>query len=132
MAELHLQLITPERKVLEVACDEVELPGELGHFGVLPGHTRLIALLKIGEAAYRTGRDQKFVAVGGGFVEVADDKVTVLCEFANLPAEIDVPAAQREQTQAEEEMKTVGPETFEAVSAKLETATARIKVASRR
>ena len=129
---LDFQLITPERKALEIACDEVELPGELGHFGVLPGHTRLIALLKIGEASYRVGRDQKFVAVGGGFVEVAEDKVTVLCEFANLPEEIDLPAAQREQAQAEEEMKTVGPETFEAVSEKLDAATARIQVAGRK
>jgi len=132
VAELQLQLITPERKVLDVACDEVELPGEMVHFGVLPGHARLIALLQIGEARYRAGKTESFVAIGGGFAEVAEDKVTVLCDFAQLPEEIDVAAARSEKTEAEEEMKTVGPETFDAVSAKLETAEALINVAGRK
>ena len=126
---LRLELVTPERKVLDIACDEVELPGEEGYFGVLPGHTRLIALLKIGDASYRVAAKESHVAIGGGFAEVADDKVTVLCDFAELPNEIDVAAAQGEKTKAEEEMKTVGPETFEQVSARLETAQARIQVA---
>jgi ATP synthase, F1 epsilon subunit (delta in mitochondria) len=129
---LHLQLVTPERKVLEVACDEVELPGEMGHFGVLPGHTALIALLKIGEASYRIGKNASFVAIGAGFAEVSNDSVTVLCDFAQLPAEIDLPAEQREQAQAQEEMKTVGVDTFDAVNERLEAATARVQVVSRR
>jgi F-type H+-transporting ATPase subunit epsilon len=129
---LALQLVTPERKVLEVACDDVELPGEMGYFGVLPGHTRLIALLKIGEASYRVASKESHVAIGGGFAEVADDKVTVLCDFAQLPEEIDVAAAQSEKTQAEEEMKTVGPETFDAVNSRLETAQTQIQVAGRK
>ena len=126
---LQLQLVTPERRVLDTACDEVELPGEMGHFGVLPGHARLIALLEIGEARYRSGGNNSFVAIGGGFAEVADDRVTVLCDFARLPAEIDVAAAQREKAQAEEEMKNVGPDSFDAVHARLETADAQIRVA---
>ena len=129
---LALQLVTPERKVLDVACDEVELPGEMGHFGVLPGHARLIALLEIGEARYRVGNKDSFVAIGGGFAEVADDRVTVLCNFAQLPQEIDLAAAQSEKTQAEEEMKTVGPDTFDEVHAKLETAETQIQVAGRK
>jgi len=129
---LALQLVTPERKVLDVACDEVELPGELGHFGVLPGHARLIALLQIGEARYRVAQKESYVAIGGGFAEVADDRVTVLCDFAQLPDEIDVSAAQTEKTRAEEEMKTVGPETFDEVHAKLETAETQIQVAGRK
>ncbi|MGH9442506.1 MAG: ATP synthase F1 subunit epsilon [Thermoanaerobaculia bacterium] len=129
---LSLQLITPERRVLDLACDEVELPGEMGSFGVLPGHTRLIALLKIGEASYRVGTSASFLAIGGGFAEVADDKVTVLCDFAQLPAEIDLAAARRDQAQAEEEMKTVGPETFDAVHARLESAETRVQVAGRK
>jgi F-type H+-transporting ATPase subunit epsilon len=129
---LRLRLVTPERKVLDVECDEVELPGELGYFGVLPGHTPLVAMLKIGQASYRVGKKESFVVIGGGFAEVSNDTVTVLCDFADLPAEIDLPAAQREQAQAEEEMKQVGPETFQIINAKLETAMARVQVASRR
>jgi F-type H+-transporting ATPase subunit epsilon len=129
---LRLRLVTPERKVLDVECDEVELPGELGYFGVLPGHTPLVALLKIGQASYRVGRKESFVVIGGGIAEVSNDVVTGLCDFADLPAEIDLPGAQREQAQAEEEMKTVGPETFQIINARLETAMARVQVASRR
>jgi F-type H+-transporting ATPase subunit epsilon len=129
---LKLRLVTPERKVLEVECDEVELPGELGYFGVLPGHTPLVALLKIGQASYRIGKKESFVVIGGGLAEVSNDTVTVLCDFADLPAEIDLPAAQREQQAAEDEMKQVGPDTFAVVSARLDTAVARVQVAGKR
>jgi F-type H+-transporting ATPase subunit epsilon len=118
--------------VLDSPCDEVELPGEMGHFGVLPGHAPLIALLEIGEARYRVGKNDSYVAIGGGFAEVAGDKVTVLCDFAQLPGEIDVAAAQRAKAQADEEMKTVGPDTFDGVHAKLETAETQVQVAQRR
>jgi len=129
---LKLRLVTPERKVLDVECDEVELPGELGYFGVLPGHTPLVAMLKIGQASYRIGKTESFVVIGGGLAEVSNDVVTVLCDFADLPAEIDLGQAQKEQQVAEEEMKSVGPETFAVINAKLETAMARVQVASRR
>jgi F-type H+-transporting ATPase subunit epsilon len=129
---LKLRLVTPERKVLDVECDEVELPGELGYFGVLPGHTPLVAMLKIGQASYRVGKKESFVVIGGGLAEVSNDVVTVLCDFADLPAEIDLGQAQKEQATAEEEMKSVGPETFAIINAKLETAMARVQVASRR
>jgi F-type H+-transporting ATPase subunit epsilon len=128
---LKLRLVTPERKVLDVECDEVELPGELGYFGVLPGHTPLVAMLKIGQASYRIGKKESFVVIGGGLAEVSNDTVTVLCDFADLPAEIDLPAAQREQQAAEDEMRTVGPDTFPMVSARLETAMARVQVAGK-
>lgn len=132
MADLRFVLVTPERQVLEIACDEVQLPGQEGYFGVLPGHTSLIALLKIGEASYRVRKKESFIAVGAGFAEISNDVVTALTDFAQLPQEIDLPAAQREQASAEEAMKTVGPETFEVINAKLETAVARVQVASRR
>ena len=132
MPELRFVLVTPERRLLEVECDEVQLPGQEGYFGVLPGHTPFITLLKIGEASYRIGKKESFIAAGAGFAEVSNDVVTALTDFAELPQEIDLPAAQREQAAAEEAMKTVGPETFEVMSAKLETAVARVQVATRR
>lgn len=129
---LKLRLVTPERKVLDVECDEVDLPGEEGYFGVLPGHTPLVAMLKIGQASYRVGKKESFVVIGGGLAEVSNDVVTVLCDFADLPSEIDLGEAQRQQATAEEEMKQVGPDTFPVVSAQLETALARVQVASKR
>ena len=132
MPDLRFVLVTPERQALEVACDEVQLPGQEGYFGVLPGHTPLIAMLKIGEASYRVGKKESFVAVGAGFAEISNNRVTALTDFAQLPDEIDLPKAQRDQAAAEEAMKTVGPETFEVMNARLETAVAQVQVASRR
>ena len=132
MAGLRFLLVTPQRQLVDVECDEVQLTGEEGAFGVLPGHARLISLLRIGEASYRTGKAEHFAAAGAGFAEVLNDVVTALCDFADLPEEIDLPEAQRSLAAAEDAMKTVGPETFEAVSAQLQTAAARVRVASRR
>lgn len=129
---LRFRLVTPERKVLEVECDEVQLPGVEGYFGVLPGHTPLISLLKIGEASYRILKAEHYLAVGEGFAEVSDDAVTVLSDFAQLPEEIDIEKARQAQAEAEIAIRSAGPETFGIVNAKLETAITQLQVASRR
>jgi F-type H+-transporting ATPase subunit epsilon len=131
LGRLELVLVTYETKVLEVECDEVTLPGRLGYFGVLPGHVAMIASLKVGELMYRVGKVEHYLALSGGFCEVADDVVTVMAEFAQLPHEIDVAAAQREQAEAEALLPSVSDEELEVALAKLETAVTRIQVAAR-
>ena len=128
---LQLVLVTYERKVLEVECDEVTLPGKKGYFGILPGHVGLIASLKVGELMYRIGKVEHYLALSGGFCEVSDDVVTVMAEFAQLPHEIDVAAAEREQAEAEAVIGSVSDEELKVALAKLETAVTRIQVASR-
>ena len=130
-ARLRLVLVTYEKKVLEVECDEVTLPGQLGYFGVLPGHVPMIALLKVGELMYRIGKIEHFLALSWGFCEVADDVVTVMAEFAEAPAEIDVAAAQREQAEAEALLPTVAHDELAAAMARLDAAVTRIQVAQR-
>ena len=130
-ARLRLVLVTYEKKVLEVECDEVTLPGQLGYFGVLPGHVPMIALLKVGELMYRIGKIEHFLALSWGFCEVADDVVTVMAEFAETPAEIDVAAAQREQAEAEALLPTAAYDELDAAMARLDAAVTRIQVAQR-
>lgn len=130
-ARLRLVLVTYEKKVLEVECDEVTLPGQLGYFGVLPGHVPMIALLKVGELMYRIGKIEHFLALSWGFCEVADDVVTVMAEFAETPAEIDVAAAQREQAEAEALLPTAAHDELDAAMARLDAAVTRIQVAQR-
>ena len=130
-ARLRLVLVTYEKKVLEVECDEVTLPGKKGYFGILPGHVGLIASLKVGELMYRIGKVEHYLALSGGFCEVTDDVVTVMAEFAQLPHEIDVAAAEREQAEAEAVLGSVSDEALAQALAKLETAVTRIQVASR-
>ena len=131
LGRLQLVLVTYEKKVLEVECDEVTLPGRKGYFGVLPGHVAMIASLKVGELMYRVGKIEHYLALSGGFCEVSDDVVTVMAEFAQLPHEIDVAAAEREQAEAEAVLGSVSDEALAQALAKLETAVTRIQVASR-
>ncbi|HVR29551.1 MAG TPA: F0F1 ATP synthase subunit epsilon, partial [Thermoanaerobaculia bacterium] len=69
-------LVTYEKKVLEVECDEVTLPGKLGYFGVLPGHVPLIAMLKVGELMYRIGKREQYLPADLTLLDV-DAEVTV-------------------------------------------------------
>ena len=130
-ARLRLVLVTYEKKVLEVECDEVTLPGQLGYFGVLPGHVPMIALLKVGELMYRLGKIEHFLALSWGFCEVADDVVTVMAEFAETPAEIDVAAAEREAAEAEALLPMAAHDELDAAMARLDAAVTRIQVAQR-
>jgi F-type H+-transporting ATPase subunit epsilon len=80
---------------------------------------------------YRLGKVEHYLALSGGFCEVTDDVVTVMAEFAQLPSEIDVAAAEREQAEAEAVLGSVSDEALAQALAKLETAVTRIQVASR-
>ena len=80
MAEIHLQVITPSRLIVDDTVDEVVAPGEVGEFGVLPGHVPLISTLATGELRYKKGSVEKKLTVEGGLAEVRDDKVTVLTD----------------------------------------------------
>lgn len=128
---LHLILVAHDRQLLDVECDEVMVPGSEGALGILPGHTPLMATLKVGEVMYRQGKIEHYVALSEGFVEVTDDMVTVLTESAALPEEIDLDAARREATEAEQELLTAEDGEWTKAQARLELALAHINVAGR-
>ena len=100
--KLTLEVVTPERALVSEQVDEVQLPGAEGYFGVLPGHTPLLATLQVGELWYRIGQDKHYLAVAFGFVEVLPDRVTVLAQIAERPEDIDVPRAESAKKRAEE------------------------------
>jgi len=75
--KLTLEIVTPDRALVRGEVDEVELPGSEGYFGVLPGHTPLLSMLKVGEMWYRIGQETRYLAVAGGFVEVLPDRVQI-------------------------------------------------------
>lgn len=98
---LRLELATPTRLVVSEGADEVVVPGLDGHFGVLPGHAALLALVGPGEVMYRAGRAERYLAVSGGFAEVGPDHVTILAETAERPEAIDVSRARAARERAE-------------------------------
>ena len=131
MPKLQLIVVTPEAKVVEAEADEVQLPGELGYLGILPGHTALITLLKTGVLSFQDAGVEKSYAVSSGFAEIAADKITVLADLAEDPSQIDVAAAAQERDRAGEGLKTASRETMENIRGQLELAQARLAVAGR-
>ena len=104
-ARLHLTVVTRERKILDVQVDEVVLPGTEGEIGVLPGHTPLLASLRIGPLSYRTGGKTERLVISWGFAEVLPERVTVLAQIAERAQDIDVERAERAKQRAEERLR---------------------------
>jgi F-type H+-transporting ATPase subunit epsilon len=99
---LRLEFVTPERAIVHDEVDEVEIPGEEGYFGVLPGHAPLLAALGPGELWYRKGADKTYAFVAGGFAEVLQDRVTILAPIAERAEDIDIQRAEAAKRRAEE------------------------------
>jgi len=99
---LQLQIVSADRSLVNETVDEVEIPGADGYFGVLPGHTPLLAVLGAGELWYRQGQARHYLALAFGFAEVQPDRVTILAEIAERADEIDVARAEAAKKRAEE------------------------------
>jgi F-type H+-transporting ATPase subunit epsilon len=129
---LDLQIVTPDRLVVREQVDEVEIPGSEGYFGVLPGHTPMLAALAVGELWYRKGAEKTYVAIAFGFAEVLPDGVTILAQLAERADEIDVERAQAAVTRAEERL--AGPRSdidYERARIALAKSLSRLQVSSR-
>lgn len=135
MAEqrLRLELATPTRLVVSHEADEVVAPGVEGYFGVWPGHAPFLTTLGSGEVAYRTGREERYLAVHGGFAEVGRERVIILADSAERPEEIDVARAQRARERAEQRLagKTLEEIDYARALAALNRAQSRLQLAGR-
>ena len=129
--KLKLIVVTPETTVVDTEADEVQLPGELGYLGILPGHAPLITLLKAGVLSYKNSGTQTAFALSTGFAEIANDKVTVLADLAEGKSQIDSGQAERDRARSEEALKTANRETMEQIRGELELAQARLAVAAK-
>ena len=93
---IELQVVTPERHILQETVQAVEMPGKEGYLGILPGHAPLITELGIGILAYRKDGRTRYLTVIHGYAEVLPDRVTILAQNAIKPEEIDTSAAQKQ------------------------------------
>jgi F-type H+-transporting ATPase subunit epsilon len=100
----QLEIVTPEKKVVETRTDEVEIPGRNGYLGIMAGHAPLITELSVGEITYREDSSEQRLAVAWGFAEVLPDKVTILAESAERPSDIDVERARKAKQRAEQRL----------------------------
>jgi F-type H+-transporting ATPase subunit epsilon len=133
MAEnIRLEVVTPEKEVVNEMVQIVMAPGSLGEFGILAGHTPFMTSLNTGSIHFRdqSGNDQH-VFVSGGFAEALPDKVTVLAESAEKTDDIDLNRAKAAMERAEKRLEDRSKEDIDFVRAKaaLERAIMRIKLA---
>lgn len=132
---IELVIVTPEKQLLRGKTVEVQLPGEKGYLGVLPGHAPLMTELGIGELSYRYvgGKESAHVAIVRGFAEVLGDRVTILAETAERAEEIDVQRAKDAMTRAEKRLASSDPNIdWDRANVALQRALIRIQVAERR
>jgi len=132
MEGLRLEIVTPDRVVLQANVDYVGAPGVGGEFGVLPGHVPLLSALSVGQLYYRQGDKTHWAFVSGGFAEVSNDKMTILAEAAEQASDIDVERAKRALERAEARLEKAGPDVDEVrARAALHRAMERIHIAGR-
>ena len=99
---IRLEVVTPEKLVVDEDAQIVMAPGSLGEFGVLPGHTPFLTTLKTGIIRYTDASGkERFVFVSGGFTEALPGKVTVLAESAERRSDIDIERAENAIDRAE-------------------------------
>lgn len=101
---IDLEIVTPDRLLVREQVEEVEIPGAEGYFGVLPGHTPLLAALAVGEMWYRKGQERTYLSIAFGFAEVLPDRVTILARLAEKAEEIDPERAEAARKRAEERL----------------------------
>ena len=134
MAEkLQLEVVTPDRLVSSEAVDIVMAIGSLGEFGILANHVPFLSPLLAGELRYRKDNQLDYMVVTGGFVEVSQNKVTVLAEAAEKAREIDLDRAKRAKERAEKRLAQAKSEAIDYIRAEaaLRRALLRLKVAER-
>jgi F-type H+-transporting ATPase subunit epsilon len=128
----QLQIVSADRSIVNETVDEIQVPGAEGYFGVLPGHTPLLALIGTGELWYRQGTETTYVSLSGGFAEVQPDRVTILAQIAERADEIDIARAEAAKKRAEERLSaSQGDMDFERARIALLKSIIRLQVATR-
>ena len=106
--KINLTVVTRERKIVETDVDEVELPASDGEIGILPGHTPLLAMLRIGQMRYRTGTTVMRLVLSWGFAEVLPDRVIVMAEAAPGGSSSSTPVAAHASAHAAQRLTGPG------------------------
>lgn len=131
---LSVEILTPNRLLLQDEVDELNLPGTEGYLGILPGHVAFLTTLGQGELMLRKDNQQRYLTVFRGYMEVSNDKVTVLAEVAEDMAEIDPERAGSARDRALERLRSGDAQIidFDRANAALQRALVRLQVCARR
>jgi len=130
MNQLLLSVVTPERSIVKDAIVEsIVLPGEMGQFNILPGHTNFITALRHGVFGYRVQGEWQIAFLSGGFTQVCDGKVTVLAETVEMANELDLAKAELDLQSATGKLKSarVGSVEYTEISTEIAQVNARLR-----
>ncbi|HKV62901.1 MAG TPA: F0F1 ATP synthase subunit epsilon [Candidatus Acidoferrum sp.] len=132
---IELVIVTPEKQLLREKVSDVQMPGENGYLGILPGHAPLMTELGIGELSYHdpSGKETAHVAIVRGFAEVLPDRVTILAETAERAEEIDLQRAKDALARAEKRLAANDPNIdWDRANIALQRALIRIQVGTKK
>ena len=127
---MTLDILTPERSVCCVEAEIVIARALDGELGILPNHAPLVVALDIAPLRYRKDGVEHFVAVASGFMEVKDNRVSILTPSAETESEIDFVRAESAKERAERRLAEHAPETdVRRAELALRRALMRLKIA---
>ncbi len=132
---LKLEIVTPERRVVDIEAESVTVPTASGEAGILTNHAPLISALKPGVLTYAAKGATEKLAISSGFVEVSGNQVSVLTDVAESPEEVDAERARADREEAERELaanSTAAEEENESVRERIDLANARLSLAASR
>jgi F-type H+-transporting ATPase subunit epsilon len=133
MATFKLEIVTAERMVFSEEVSALIAWGMEGQLAILPHHAPLMTILQPGDLMIRKDKEEEYLAISGGFLEVRPDKVIILADACERVDEIDIARAEEAKKRAQETMKAA-PLSVDAAAAQaaLRRSIARLKVAERR
>ncbi|MDE1044059.1 MAG: F0F1 ATP synthase subunit epsilon [Nitrospinaceae bacterium] len=126
--KLILSIVTPGKQLVADEVDQVNAPGTEGDLGILYDHAPLLTNLRSGQLSYEKDGETVALVVSGGYLEVTDNRVTVLAETGEFLHEIDRERAERAHADAEKLLLTdLSEEEFIETQKKLFRAVARLE-----
>jgi F-type H+-transporting ATPase subunit epsilon len=133
VATFRLEIVTAERMIFSDDVSAVLAWGVEGQLGILPHHAPLMTMLQPGDLMIRKDKEEEYLAISGGFLEIRPDKVIILADACERVDEIDIARAEEAKRRAQETMKA-GPLTADAAAAEaaLRRSLARLKVAEKK
>ncbi len=118
MAELNLEIITPEKPIFKDQIESVTIPGTLGSFQVLKDHAPLISSFEIGIIKVKSASSETLYTTSGGTVEVNHNQVLILADCIEKISAIDQNRAEQAKQRAEERLRKKSEEDIDEARAR--------------
>ena len=132
MSQLHLKVVTPEKLLVDEEVSQVNVSTEQGQIGILPHHANLMTKLQPGELIIKKGGKMESIAIGDGFLQVANNTLTVMTDLATYATDIDEEALEEAKRRAEQALEqTLSDEEYAETLANLEKSLAQLRVKRR-